>query len=82
VEVLATDGSTPDRLVVGPLDAKHGYRPFNVERADGSGFISGVRGNAPDIATEYAEPGQEAEAERVMTLARRAAGPRVRADSA
>lgn len=73
VEVLATDGSTPDRVVVGTLDAKHGYRPFNVERADGSGFISGVAGNAPDIATQYAEPGQEAEAERVMTLARGAA---------
>jgi hypothetical protein len=73
VEVLATDGSTPDRAVVGPLDTKHGYRPFNVERADGSGFISGVAGNAPDIAIQYAEPGQEAEAERLMTFAQAAA---------
>lgn len=73
VDVLTTDGSTPDRVVVGPLDAKHGYRPFNVERADGTGFISGVAGNMPDVAREFAEPGDESEAERLMTLARGAA---------
>lgn len=55
------------------IEKEHGYRPFNVERADGSGFISGVAGNFPDVAREYAEPGDESEAERVMTLARGAA---------
>ncbi len=73
VEVLSTDGSTPDRVVVGPLDRQGGYRPFNVERANSGGFISGVRGNMPDHAPDYAPPGQEAEAERAMTFARGAA---------
>jgi hypothetical protein len=69
VDVMATDGSTPDRVIVGPLDTTHGYRPWNVERANGSGFISGVPGNIPDIARTFAVPGQEDEAERLMTLA-------------
>src|SRR4051812_40577255 len=48
VEVLFTDCSAPDRVIVGPLDAQGGYRPFNVERADGSRSNSIVRGNIPD----------------------------------
>ena len=72
VEVLTTDGSTPDRVVVS-TEKEHGYRPFNVEREDGAGFISGVAGNVPDVAREYAEPGDESKAERAMTLARGAA---------
>jgi hypothetical protein len=73
VDVQSTDASAPSRVIVGSLDQQHGYRPFDVERVDGSGFSSGVAGNAPDIARELAEPGEEAEAERVMTLARGAA---------
>ena len=62
VDVLATDGSTPDRVVVA-IDKEHGYRPFNVKRADGTGSISGVAGNTPDVAREFAEPGDGSEAE-------------------
>jgi hypothetical protein len=50
-----------------------GYRPFNVERADGTGFISGVAGNIPDHAPEFAVSGVEHEAIRAVTLTRGAA---------
>lgn len=73
VEVLTTDGSTPDRVVVGIDMEPGGYRPFNVERKGSGGFISGVAGNIPDHAPEFAEPGGESEAIRAMTLARGAA---------
>lgn len=69
VEVFSTDGSTPDRVIVGTLEPQGSYRPFKLERADGGELFSGVPGNGPDVAMAAAAPGLEAEAERVTTLA-------------
>ena len=67
--MVSTDGSTPDRVVVGTHDAQRGYTPWEIERADGSAVRSGVPGDIPQQAHEFVRPGEEADAERAVALA-------------